>query len=283
MLRRSCCALFGFNHAVICWYTGAKQGHIVLLKHDRLTTYSSKVFQKCKTDTKWECQEISRDSLYIELPLKEQYLPFFCGKVQTLHPSILCPFTPLASPWLPTHTQRVVMHGLRERVGQSRQREGSLKPNFTSEVQLHYEKINYPKGSLWLWLTESMNDAHHGYYFSLFFVLFTVTTQLRKLLCSCFSPGLNIFPFFWLERTMPSHFLASANFWQQERRKTHPLFHSLAVSTWQHLEKRVPLESCHPFPRAVILVLHSSHSPSSREGIDYPAERGQTKGRGGES
>lgn len=41
-------------------------------------------------------------------------------------------------------------------VRQSTQRQGSLKSNFTSKVQLHYEKINDLKGRLRLWLAEKV-------------------------------------------------------------------------------------------------------------------------------
>lgn len=93
-------------------------------------------------------------SLDTARPLKEQYLPLFCRTAQTLHPSILCPFTPPGVP-MATHSHPGGSNTCYcERVGQSRQRHGSLKSNFTSEVQPHYEKINNPKRPLWLRLVK---------------------------------------------------------------------------------------------------------------------------------
>lgn len=112
------------------------------------------------------------------LPLREQYVPLSCRKAQTPAPlNPLPPFPPSpppASRWLPTRGGGDGAPTARGSDGADKRR-GSLKSNFTL-VQLHYEKINDLEGNIVVMARgESMNDAHHGYYFSLFFVLLTVT------------------------------------------------------------------------------------------------------------
>lgn len=86
-------------------------------------------------------------------------------------PMIFRPLTPLASVWLPTHTQGVAMHACTvSRSGREDIEKRSLRSNFASQVQQNYETINNQKSNIVVMAhKEYMNDADHGYYFRLFF------------------------------------------------------------------------------------------------------------------
>lgn len=148
------------------------------LYHDRLTTYSfrsvlrnlrltpNEYVRKFPAIVSTQCCHFGNNTCH-----------YPAGKLKPLHPSILCPFPPSpppASRWLPTRGGGDGAPTARGSDGADKRR-GSLKSNFTL-VQLHYEKINDLEGNTVVMARgESMNDAHHGYYFSLFFVLLTVT------------------------------------------------------------------------------------------------------------
>lgn len=105
-------------------------------------------------------------------------MPLSRRKAQTPAPLNPLPFfPPLSSSGVPMATHPGGGDGAPTARGSdgADKRRGSLKSNFTL-VQLHYEKINDLEGNIVVMARgESMNDAHHGYYFSLFFVLLTVT------------------------------------------------------------------------------------------------------------
>lgn len=114
-----------------------------------------------------------------------------------------------------------------ERVRQSRQRQGSLTSNFTSKVQLHYEKINNPKRPLWLWLIKKVRMM-------LIMVITSVCSfnsnmnrlfLLRKPLTFPLPSRSLCFSFAWLKTTMPSHFFFQVSACVNDRgAKAHPLF-----------------------------------------------------------
>lgn len=175
-----------------------------------------------------------------------------------------------------------------ERVRQSRQRQGSLTSNFTSKVQLHYEKINNPKRPLWLWLIKKVRMM-------LIMVITSVCSfnsnmnrlfLLRKPLTFPLPSRSLCFSFTWLKTTMPSHFFFKCQLVLTTEEQKHILFSFLALvafSTWQHLEKRV-LEPCHPSTSEAILVLNTLISFTNQEkGKRLPpstSERGQRWGVG---
>lgn len=103
-------------------------------------------------------------------------MPLSCRKAQTPAPLNPLPFPPLLLRRPDGYPPRGGDGAPTARGSDGAdKRRGSLKSNFTL-VQLHYEKINDLEGNIVVMARgESMNDAHHGYYFSLFFVLLTVT------------------------------------------------------------------------------------------------------------
>lgn len=136
---------------LIYWYHGGKRA--TLYSHSMTSSqHKAPKWLKFKTDIEWVCQEMSYHSLDAAQPLKEQYEPLFCRKAQTLYPSILRPFTPLASLWLPNpHPGGSGAWKVR----QSTQRQGDHKSNF-SFFFFSSETINYLKGTLWLWLVHKV-------------------------------------------------------------------------------------------------------------------------------
>lgn len=199
-------------------------------------------------------------SLDTVLPLKEQYFHYSAEKHKPCTPqsSALSPFWHLC--FYPP-TLRGQWYTDCEGVRQSIQRQGNRKSNFT-----------WPKrNTVVMAHTKRKNDAHQGYYFSLFFTLLAVTragilsSEKVSVSLSVHSLVNNIFPLSGLKQQYHDsmiffckHQLVTIGF---RGKKKGP---AVLICTWQCFGKRVPLEPCHPSTSAAILTLHTHLLPCLR-------------------